>query len=119
MNNLFSSIRIKPSTQEGGNQSPTTTGDVDLLSLDEQEKKRYGQDTRYRKILAHWVMSVVSLWLLLVLLVITFNKIWCLNISESVCITLLATTTVNVLGLAFIVLNGIFGGNRPSHRRKR
>ncbi len=117
--NDFSSIKIKPSSHTEQQPINFITGDVDTLSLEEQEKKRYGQDTKYRKILAHWVMFVVTGWLLCVLFIIAFNKILNFNIDNSVCITLLATTTVNVLGLAFIVLNGIFGGRLFIKKRNK
>ena len=82
--------------------------DFDKDDLPIQKSKRYGQDTRYRRYLANWVMFVVAIWLLATIFVIAFNHHFGFNINETVCITLLATTTVNVLGLAFIVLKGIF-----------
>lgn len=82
--------------------------DVDDLSMKDQIKERYGQDTRFRKHLAHWVMWIVPVWLGCVLFIITFNDPFCFNLNSKVLITLLATTTVNVLGLAYIVLKGIF-----------
>jgi len=42
------------------------------------------------------------------LFVVTFNSTFSFKLSDSVLITLLATTTVNILGLAFIVLQGLF-----------
>lgn len=82
--------------------------DIDTLNLKEQKRERYSQDTRYRKNLAIWVMWVVSLWLLFVLLIIASVPIFGLKMDKEVQMTLLATTTVNVLGLAYIVLKGIF-----------
>lgn len=72
--------------------------DIDDLSMNEQIKERYGQDTRFRKHLAHWVMWIVPVWLGCVLFIITFNNPFCFNLDSKVLITLLATTTVNVLG---------------------
>ena len=57
----------------------------------------------------HWVAWVVSLWLLIVINVIIANAKLKLGMESEVQITLLATTTVNVLGLAYIVLKGLFG----------
>lgn len=85
--------------------------DIDALNLKEQKRERYSQDTRYRKNLAIWVMWVVSLWLLFVLAIIASVPIFGLKMEKEVQITLLATTTVNVLGLAYIVLKGIFNNN--------
>lgn len=81
--------------------------DVDEESLSKQKRIRYGQDTRFRKHLAHWVMWIVPLWLLLVLSIIASCGLKWMGLSSNVLITLLATTTANVLGLAYIVLKGI------------
>ena len=105
--NLFEDITIE-SNDRSLSTNNNQLGDVDSLSLKGQKTLRYTQDTKYRKILAHWVMWVVSIWLGLTLFVVTFNKLFCFNLDDSVCIVLLGTTTVNILGLAYIVLKGIF-----------
>ena len=69
---------------------------------------RFSEDTAHRRSLIKWVKWTVSLWLAGVLSVITFNNILCLKLETGVQITLLATTTVNILGLAYIVLEGLF-----------
>lgn len=92
--------------------------DYDNYSLEEQEAIRFGQDTRHRNWLVIWMMIVVSVWLIAVLLFSTFNYAWCLNISDNVLITLLATTTINILGLSKIILGGLFGSKRNYRRNK-
>ena len=104
--NSFESINLydehKPAvTSDSGMQ------DVDQSSLKEQVRERYSQDTRFRKHLALWVMCIVPVWLTLVLVIVFFCAFKLTNLDSSVLITLLATT-VNVLGLAYIVLKGIF-----------
>lgn len=93
---------------------PDYEGDIDSYSLQEQENlkkhlenNRYEEDTKNRAGLALWVKWVVSIWLFVVLLIICLNNL-IVNLSDRVLITLLATTTLNVLGLAFIVLRGYF-----------
>ncbi|MDR1938643.1 MAG: hypothetical protein LBQ73_09150 [Tannerellaceae bacterium] len=85
--------------------------DVDAISFREQKKlknERYKQDTDERKLLSHWVMCVVSIWLFLVLLILSMNNLLHLNLSDTVVCMLLGTTTINILGLAYIVLKGLF-----------
>ena len=77
--------------------------------LKKQESIRYGQDTEERKLLSHWVIWVVSVWLFLVLATVILNEPLCLKIDNSVSCMLLGTTTINILGLAYIVLKGLFG----------
>lgn len=85
--------------------------DIDSEGLNAQKKKleyqRYSSDTRDRRWLAIWAAVVVTLWLGAVLIILVNSS--CLNLSEAVLITLLGTTTLNVLGLTFIVLKGHFG----------
>lgn len=88
--------------------------DIDAVALKNQQTKlqleRFGQDTKDRKWLAYWSVSVVSFWLLSVLLILVFNQF--LALSDAVLITLLTTTTLNILGLTFIVLKGHFNALR-------
>jgi hypothetical protein len=96
----------------------TTIGDEgdnpDSLNLKEQahrrkdlENERYASDTIDRKWLAEWSAIVVSLWLFFVLIIVAYNKEH-FNLSDSVLNVLLGTTTLNILGLMYIVLRGHF-----------
>jgi hypothetical protein len=80
------------------------------VKMKDLENKRYASDTLDRKWLAIWTAIIVSVWLYFVLIILTFNRIICL--SDSVLITLLGTTTLNVLGLSFIVLKGHFNSSK-------
>ena len=81
--------------------------DVDDLSMRQQRKMRFSQDTRYRRYLANWVMIIVPFWLFSVIVTLILCGCSVIKLDKEVVITLLATTTVNVLGLAYIVLKGI------------
>ena len=72
-----------------------------------QERKRYADTSRLRKYSAFWVMAVVTLWLVGVFCVLKFNNS-CFCLSDSVLIALLTTTTANILGLPFIILQGLY-----------
>lgn len=51
---------------------------------------------------------VVSLWLLFIAFVVfSVGKSW-LSYSDGVLMTLLATTTVNIIGLAYFMAKGLF-----------
>jgi hypothetical protein len=95
-------------------QDPDTDFDMDSRTLDEQkilkilQNERYKSDTIDRKWLAKWAASVVTTWLAVVLFLLVFNTPFCFFVSDSVLIALLGTTTLNVLGLSFIVLQGHF-----------
>lgn len=86
--------------------------DSDDLSMQRIVKKlealRYLSDTSDRKWLAIWTAVVVSVWLVAVLLILVFNERLNFCLNTTVLIALLGTTTLNVLGLSFIVLRGHF-----------
>jgi hypothetical protein len=82
--------------------------DYDKHDLTWQEAKRYAEDTGHRGKLIRWVKRVVSWSLVLTFLILILNRILALDISDTVLIALLTTTTANILGLAFIVLKGMF-----------
>jgi hypothetical protein len=69
---------------------------------------RFKYDNKLRKRLSYWALWVVSLWLAIVLTLLILSGTSCLKLSDVVLSTLLATTTLNVLGLMFIVLKGYF-----------
>lgn len=90
---------------------PPRTGrekDVDRDNLPKQKAIRYGKDTAHRGGLIRWVKWVVSLSLILTFSILSLNRWLGLNISDSVLIALLTTTTANILGLAYIILKGLF-----------
>lgn len=81
---------------------------IDTQNKEEQESERFKQDTHYRKFFSIWVMTVVPVWLFLVMVLLFLSAFGLCGLPVAVMTTLLATTTVNILGLAFIVLRGLF-----------
>lgn len=85
------------------------TEDPDSNNKEKQLKAtvaRFLEDTILRKNLAYWSATVVTGWLVCVMFTVWGQK-W--PISDTVMIALLGTTTLNILGLSYIVLNGLFG----------
>lgn len=93
--------------------------DIDSDTLKQQTKladlknKRYASDTMDRRWLSAWSAGVVSVWLACVLYILANNNAK-FHLSDSVLNILLGTTTLNVLGLSFIVLRGHFGYKKES-----
>ena len=73
-----------------------------------QKIRRLSEDTDHRKGLITWVKYVVILWLACVVVIVAANSFTFFDLSDGVLIALLTTTTVNILGLAYIVLQGLF-----------
>lgn len=97
----YNTIEIKQrKTNSNATENP------DLLTLQKQEVLRFSQDTKHRKILVYWMMWTVGIWLGVTLIITIFSSF--LYIDVRVICVLLATTTINVLGLSKIILNGMF-----------
>lgn len=79
-------------------------GEGDITDL---TQKRYEQDTRWRSRLSRWVIIIDSAWLCAIIVILWFND-GCFKLSDNVLMVLLGTTTINVLGLAHIILKGLF-----------
>lgn len=69
--------------------------------------ERYQEDTKHRRNLSTWAAVIVSIWLISVLFILSFNTDK-LRLSDTVIVALLSTTTLNVLGMMVIVLRGLF-----------
>ncbi|SDE82656.1 hypothetical protein [Riemerella columbipharyngis] len=85
--------------------------DIDSDDLDQQLKRykvdRYFDDSKKRKELARWACYLVSIYLFLIFLILMLNN-YVFNLSDVVLSVLLGTTTLNVLGLMYIVLHVFF-----------
>lgn len=106
------------------NEGPIDANDDKYNEIDDSDlvkqqsykhaQERYKQNTEHRRFLVNWVVFTNSSWLIAVIVIIIAHGAICedgknlFHLPEGVMITLLATTTANVLGLALIVLRGLF-----------
>ncbi len=101
-----SGIEIKPEDEIKAEEQEITFEERQK----EAELQRYNDDSRHRKNLVKWATTLIGLWLGAVVLILVATGMPLLDLSDTVMVTLLSTTTVNVLGLMIIVLNDIFKG---------
>lgn len=64
------------------------------------------------------MIVAVSVWLVGVLLIVVLNEICCINASDNVLLMLLGTTTINVLGLSKIILNGLLATEKGEKSKR-
>lgn len=99
--------------EEYASNDPAISADSKKLADSEKDNfgelrnKRYSSDTTDRKWLAVWTAITVSMWLIAVIGILICN-ISKFHLSDTVLSVLLGTTTLNVLGLSYIVLRGHF-----------
>jgi len=71
------------------------------------------QDKDERRLYAYRVFTLICLWLTGVLLIVVGSGNGSLHYSDTVMVTLLTTTTANVIGLFAIVNGYLFGTKKP------
>lgn len=81
-------------------------GQIGILTLLE-ELDRFRKDTKDRSNLAYWTFGIITVWLVAVVVLMACNFL-----PQTVYVTLLTTTTVNIIGLPAIVLRGYFTPNK-------
>lgn len=91
-----------------------SNANIDAMSISGQTRERYKQDTRFRKHFSWWVMSIAPAWLVIVATLVYLCASGLFYLSDAAIVALLTTTTANVLGLAYIVLHGIFDNTSVS-----
>lgn len=93
------------------NVEETESLDFDSRSMNDQalmlKNERFSRDTEDRSELAHKTFWLIVGWLSCVVVLLAFNSCF-FHLSDSVLLMLLGTTTINIIGLAAIVLNGYF-----------
>lgn len=110
----FENTDIEGMAHTGGMKSM----DIDKIKLEdaavlketgELENDRLRDDNKHRNSLVFWMKCVVAIWMGLVITLIFLSGFRIsFHISDAVFVALLSTTTVNVLGLAYIILKGLF-----------
>ncbi|GGB84121.1 hypothetical protein GCM10007424_25170 [Flavobacterium suaedae] len=110
----FQKISQKNSTEKPFDEDDLTKAEFQEKTLEEKQQEaelqRYQDDSRHRKNLVKWATILINIWLACVILILIATGMPLLELSDTVMVTLLGTTTLNVLGLMIIVLNDIFKG---------
>ncbi len=109
--NLLEQVSVLLNTEPGEPSSPLIEKCKQFIQL-----HRIVENTSARKRLEKWAKRIIVWYLITVFLIIILNnngdkdsQSWyLLSLSDSVLITLLSTTTVNIIGLGLIILRGHF-----------
>lgn len=76
------------------------------------------ENTRARRHLERWVTRLVSTYLLIVFALIVTSYILKWDLPLGVIITILSTTTVNIVALGYILVRGLFHENENEDAKK-
>jgi hypothetical protein len=107
-------IAIKEAIRESVKNSDPKVKEKARQEADEDERSKKidndikEQDSFERKVYAYRVFTLICFWLLAVIIIMVADGKGDLHYSDTVIITLLTTTTANVIGLFAIVNNYLF-----------
>lgn len=68
-------------------------------------------DIELKKLYGKWILVILSGWILFVMIFSFFQLYVKKNVSDAVFITLITTSTANIIGLPLIILNYLFPNN--------
>lgn len=80
------------------------------------------ENTSARKRLEKWATRIIAIYLFVVLTIAILDSLRVMNvfeISDTVMVTILSTTTVNIIGLGLIVLRGHFNEKENIKNKKK
>jgi hypothetical protein len=90
----------------------------EVSDLDEEfsraQLKRLLDDNRARKSFSQWIFAITVLWMFIVLIVVIQCSRGVFMLSDSVLITLITTTTANVFGFFYVVVNYLFNKDKST-----
>jgi uncharacterized membrane protein len=108
-NEILEDLRILPESEA----TDVSSIPAEILEKEDEEKQaqieRYREDTRLRRDLMYCVLLITFLWLLGVLLLLSLKQL-----NDSVFITLLTTTTANILILSLTLTQRLFPEQKQS-----
>jgi hypothetical protein len=76
--------------------------------------KRLIDDNNARKTFSLWLFSITVLWMFIVLMIVIQCGRQAIILSDSVLITLITTTTANVFGFFYVVVNYLFNKDKST-----
>lgn len=87
----------------------------EILKKEELEILDKDQEIKLKKSICNWVKWIVSFYLFFVATILTFIILTNHNLSDIVLIALLSTTTINILGLPYIIIVSLFTKKLPKN----
>lgn len=100
------------------NLKEANVNEVRVLDLEEEfsraQLKRLLDDNKARKSFSQWIFSITVLWMFAVLLVVIQCSRKIFMLSDGVLIALITTTTTNVFGFFYVVVNYLFNKEKST-----
>lgn len=116
-------VKIDPSILT--NQMEATTADASnafaessyydhKAELQKEQLKRLQDDNDARKKFSNHIFTVTVIWMFFILLIVVSCGNECMKLSDTVLVTLIGTTTANVFGFLYVVVNYLFNKEKST-----
>ena len=76
--------------------------------------KRLIDDNKARKSFSNWIFAVTVLWMFMVLMIVVQCGRQIIMLSDGVLVALITTTTANVFGFFYVVVNYLFNKEKST-----
>jgi len=76
--------------------------------------KRLIDDNKARKSFSNWIFAVTVLWMFMVLMIVVQCGRRIIMLSDGVLVALITTTTANVFGFFYVVVNYLFNKEKST-----
>jgi hypothetical protein len=103
---------------------PNKADTITVNEIEDYKKRKhdliigyYKQNLEARKSYAKKIFIMVSIWLGLMILIIIFQGVGSIKLSDSVLITLITTTTLNVITLFYFIIKNLFPDLSKTHKQ--
>ena len=84
----------------------------------ELKNSRYKDNSDMRKALVITFTTIITFWLLSVLLILVGNRVNRYDLSENTLIAFLTTSSANVLGMMYVILKNLFPNGKDKNNPK-
>ena len=109
---------LEPPADTKVNIKEANEEEVEGLDLEKEysiaQLKRLLDDNKARKTFSQWLFAITVLWMFIVLMIVIQSGRQSIVLSDSVLITLITTTTANVFGFFYVVVNYLFNKDKST-----
>src|SRR5687767_4336801 len=100
------------------NLKEANENEVEKRDMEEEfsraQLKRLLDDNKARKSFSQWIFAITVLWMFIVLVIVVQCSRGIFLLSDGVLIALITTTTANVFGFFYVVVNYLFNKDKST-----
>ena len=109
---------LEPAIDTRVNVREANVNEINVLDIDAEfakaQLKRLIDDNNARKTYSYWLFAVTVLWMIFVLMIVVQCGRQAIVLSDGVLIALITTTTANVFGFFYVVVNYLFNREKST-----